>query len=215
MLGGFENLPGHMQFWDKNKLKKMGDAQHHSARIFEWSPDGRSFVTAVVHPFRRVDNKVCVWKYNGELLYEESAPELYQALYRPALDGVYPDRPQSPAKKAPAVAAVSTDAASSSASSAAGASAAAPPAAAKPAPSGGAAPKSYVPPHMRNAANAAERVKITAISGPVAAPRRIERPVTAKAVPEPPVAAKPANLPVGMAMPVGMAAPAPQAGKKK
>jgi translation initiation factor 2A len=32
MLGGFANLAGHMQFWDKNKLKKMGEAQHHSAR---------------------------------------------------------------------------------------------------------------------------------------------------------------------------------------
>jgi hypothetical protein len=48
----------------------MGDAQHHSARVFEWASDGRSFVTGVVHPYRRVDNKLCVWKYTGELMYE-------------------------------------------------------------------------------------------------------------------------------------------------
>jgi hypothetical protein len=159
----------------------MGDAQHHSARVFEWASDGRSFVTGVVHPYRRVDNKLCVWKYTGEMMYEEAATELYQCVYRPMPDGHYPDRPQSPKRKEKeadaADAAASSSAAGASSSSAPSAGAATAVAAAKPAAAATAALKgAYVPPHMRNQAGAAERVKIDAMAGPVSAPRRLERP---------------------------------------
>jgi translation initiation factor 2A len=127
-LGGFGNLSGAMVFWDVNKKAKIGECQDpDGAKSFEWAPDSRSFTTAVLRPWRRVDNGYKVWSYAGEPLHSFKIEKLYQVEYRRAVDGVYPDRPISPrvqkmSKKIAAGTAPSSR------------------------------PSAYVPPHLRNRA---------------------------------------------------------------
>ncbi|KAI9916732.1 hypothetical protein PsorP6_016965 [Peronosclerospora sorghi] len=96
-LAGFGNLRGDMDFWDRNKLKKMGSATSNSATTFAWSPDSRYFVTATTFPRLRVDNGFKIFRYDGTgPIYQENHPELYDLKFRPAAPDTYPNRPQSP-----------------------------------------------------------------------------------------------------------------------
>lgn len=96
-LAGFGNLAGEMDFWDKNKLKLMGSCQDmNGAKSFEFTPCGRYFITGVLWPKRRVDNGFKVWTYYGELVYHEPIERLAQVAIRPALAGVFPNKPMSP-----------------------------------------------------------------------------------------------------------------------
>ena len=45
------------------------------------------------HPFPPFASQI--WSYNGLLMHQLERKELYQASWRPAADGVYPDRKQS------------------------------------------------------------------------------------------------------------------------
>ncbi|CAK4712508.1 hypothetical protein LEN26_003295 [Aphanomyces euteiches] len=106
-LAGFGNLPGNMDFWDRNKLKKLGSTKSECATCNGWSPDSRYFATATTHPRVRVDNGFKIFKYDGTgPVVSEARPELYDLQFRPAATGVYPNRPASPrSKDAEAVAA--------------------------------------------------------------------------------------------------------------
>lgn len=99
-IAGFGNLRGDMDFWERNKLKKMGSANANSATTFAWSPDSRYFFTATTFPRLRVDNGFKVFRYDGTgPIYHEDRAELYDLKFRPALPGYYPNRPQSPRRK--------------------------------------------------------------------------------------------------------------------
>jgi translation initiation factor 2A len=99
-IAGFGNLRGDMDFWDRNKLKKMGSANSNAATSHTWSPDSRYFLTATTFPRLRVDNGFKVFKYDGSgPIHQEDRAELYELQFRPALPDVYPNRPQSPRKK--------------------------------------------------------------------------------------------------------------------
>ncbi|KAJ0411399.1 hypothetical protein ATCC90586_004385 [Pythium insidiosum] len=99
-IAGFGNLRGDMDFWDRNKLKKMGSANSNSATTFTWSPDSRYFVTATTFPRLRVDNGFKVFRYDGTgPIHQEDRGELHDLKFRPALPDVYPNRPQSPRRK--------------------------------------------------------------------------------------------------------------------
>lgn len=138
-IAGFGNLRGDMDFWERNKLKKMGSSNSNSATCFAWSPDSRYFFTATTFPRLRVDNGFKVFKYDGTgPIYQEDRAELYDMKFRPALPGYYPNRPQSPRRK---------DA------DAAAAAAAAPPAPAK--------PQAYRPPNSTGALAAMMRSEET------------------------------------------------------
>ncbi|KAF1322201.1 Eukaryotic translation initiation factor 2a, partial [Globisporangium splendens] len=99
-IAGFGNLRGDMDFWERNKLKKMGSANSNSATTFAWSPDSRYFFTATTFPRLRVDNGFKVFRYDGTgPIYQEDRTELYDMKFRPATPGYYPNRPQSPRRK--------------------------------------------------------------------------------------------------------------------
>uniref|UniRef100_A0A7S2W6T5 Eukaryotic translation initiation factor 2A n=1 Tax=Rhizochromulina marina TaxID=1034831 RepID=A0A7S2W6T5_9STRA len=99
-LAGFGNLAGDMDFWDVNKQKKMGSNTAHCAVGFGWSPDSRFFMTATLAPRMNVDNGVKIFRYNGAgPIFELPQTQLFDAKWRPALPGVYPDRPQSPTRR--------------------------------------------------------------------------------------------------------------------
>eukprot|EP00808_Paulinella_micropora_P013414 g18530.t1 len=96
-LGGFGNIPGNMQFWDKNKGKLMGEGRDiNSPTTFEWTPDGRHFVTATLNRRMKVDNGFKVFTYFGEQEGHVKFERLWEVCIRKALPGVYQDKPQSP-----------------------------------------------------------------------------------------------------------------------
>jgi len=128
-LAGVGNLAGHIEIWDKTKLLRLGAFQDRdSPRVLEFTPCGRYFYTATIFPHLRVGNQMKIWTYYGKLLYQERFEQLRECIARPVTYGVYPERPPSPdiLKKAQE-------------------EATAPP----PAP----VSRTYVPPHLRNAAN--------------------------------------------------------------
>ncbi|CAH0480102.1 unnamed protein product [Peronospora belbahrii] len=99
-LAGFGNLRGDMDFWERNKLKKMGSATSNSATTFAWSPDSRYFATATTFPRLRVDNGFKIFRYDGTgPVHQEERGELYDLKFRPAAQNTYPNRPQSPKRK--------------------------------------------------------------------------------------------------------------------
>jgi translation initiation factor 2A len=100
VIAGFGNLAGDADFWDTNKLKKMGSTNLSCTVKYGWSPDSRYFMTATTHPRLRVDNNVKIYRYNGDgPLCTKDEGELYDAQWVPAAPGVHPDRPQSPGRK--------------------------------------------------------------------------------------------------------------------
>jgi translation initiation factor 2A len=147
MLGGFGNLAGELEFWDSFKFKLLGRGiDRDGAKSYEWTPDGRAFITASLRPWRRVDNGYKVWSYAGDLLYQEKYDELYQVVPQPAAPGVYPNRPVSPRRKAMAAAA---------------------PAAAP------AKPSAYIPPHLRAQGATAPSTIMQRQPEQVSAPRKL------------------------------------------
>ncbi|MEW5320441.1 MAG: hypothetical protein WDW38_011515 [Sanguina aurantia] len=97
-VAGFGNLPGDILFYDKKTsgvMKQMG-AVRSPAVTGDWSPDGRHFLVATTAPRLRVDNGFKVFTYYGEQVSSQAVPVLYQASWRPAPEGTYTDRPQSP-----------------------------------------------------------------------------------------------------------------------
>jgi len=102
VLAGFGNLAGEMDFWDRNKQKLMGRNTSHCSVGYGWSPCGRYFMTASLAPRMNVDNVVKLFKYNGagplrKAEFEDAT--LFEACFRPAAAGVFPDRPATPLRK--------------------------------------------------------------------------------------------------------------------
>merc|ERR1740124_640883 len=55
-IAGFGNLSGELSFWDRKTLKCLGTVEAHMTVSYEWSPDSRHFLTAILFPRLRVDN---------------------------------------------------------------------------------------------------------------------------------------------------------------
>jgi translation initiation factor 2A len=109
-----------MTFWDRNKLKPnpqydpatgLAKQPEHKAGCtvgYGWSPDSRLFGVSTTTPRMNVDNGIRLFRYNG--VEVSNVPwdnanykpdRLLETVFVPAPEGVYPDRPQSPAPKAP------------------------------------------------------------------------------------------------------------------
>lgn len=121
-LGGFGNLAGGMDFYDKNKLKAIPQydpvtgadlgTRGNTASCavgYGWSPSSRYFMVSTTSPRMNVDNGVRLYKYNGLEIRDKSIiswdnsrfdPDLLLAAeFVPASSDEYPDRPQSPPPK--------------------------------------------------------------------------------------------------------------------
>ena len=164
-LGGFGNLAGGMDFWDRNKLKKIPQYNPSTgadlgttgntascAVGYGWSPSSRYFLVSTTTPRMNVDNGVQLYKYNGLEVTGDSTlvswnnddfkpDQLLAAEFVPAPDGEYPDRPQTPPRKRPVEESTDAEGCAASTSKPAGA-----PASAYVPPAG-----RYVPPAARKA----------------------------------------------------------------
>jgi len=122
-LGGFGNLAGGMDFYDRNKLKKIPQFDPNGANLgangntaqcavgYGWSPSSRFFMVSTTTPRMNVDNGVRLYKYNGLEICDKSIiswdnedfkpNQLLAAEFVPASTGAYPDRPQTPPPRRP------------------------------------------------------------------------------------------------------------------
>ena len=82
-LGGFGNLRGTLDIFDRRSLAKVTTIDAENASFCQWSPDGRFILTATLSPRLRVDNGIKIWHCSGGLMHIESIDELYQASWRP------------------------------------------------------------------------------------------------------------------------------------
>lgn len=138
MVGGFGQLLGDTDFWDKPGKQPLGSTRMECCVVSSFGPDGRSFLTATTAPRMRVDNKIQLFDYVGNNLHTLPFEELYMASWRPRpRGGAFQDRPPSPGRE---------KSASASLPKAAGGYPAA-----KSAAKAAAKPKAYVPPGARGA----------------------------------------------------------------
>ena len=96
VAGGFGNLPGDIDVWDKNKALCLSTVRIPCTVICEWGPDGRHFVSASTFPRMRVDNFAQVVNYDGTTVAKlTDFAELYACKWRPTHEG-FEDTPPSP-----------------------------------------------------------------------------------------------------------------------
>jgi len=102
VLGGYGQLLGDTDFWDKPGKQLMGSRRMECCVVSGWAPDGRHFLTATTAPRMRVDNKIELFDYLGAPLGKLEYDELLLAGWRPRPRGAFQDRPPSPGRSAPA-----------------------------------------------------------------------------------------------------------------
>jgi len=109
LLGGFGNLAGKIDIYDRRSLTKISTIDASNASHCEWSADGKFILTATLSPRLRVDNGIKIWYLLGQLVHAQECEELYQASWRPALPDAVPPFPSvippAPAPSAQATAA--------------------------------------------------------------------------------------------------------------
>jgi translation initiation factor 2A len=93
LLGGFGNLAGKIDVYDRRSLSKISTIDASNASRCEWSPDGKFILAATLSPRLRVDNGIKVWYLLGQLVHIQDCEELYQASWRPALIDAVPPFP--------------------------------------------------------------------------------------------------------------------------
>mmetsp|Transcript_81891 Transcript_81891/g.210975 ORF Transcript_81891/g.210975 Transcript_81891/m.210975 type:complete len:635 (+) Transcript_81891:177-2081(+) len=101
-LGGYGQLLGDTDFWDKPGKKLLGTTRLECCVVSGWAPDGRHFLAATTSPRMRVDNKIVMYDYCGQLLETVQFEELLMAGWRPRPRGAFQDRPPSPGRDKPA-----------------------------------------------------------------------------------------------------------------
>ncbi len=91
-LAGFGNLAGKIDIYDRRTLSKVCEIDAPNTSYCEWSPDGRSLLTATLSPRLRVDNGIKIWHCTGPLLHVHLVEELYQVgglITRPFHNSLY------------------------------------------------------------------------------------------------------------------------------
>lgn len=92
LLGGFGNLVGAIEIWNKDTLSIIGKNKAHCTVFCEWSPDGSQIMTAVTHPRVRVENEVKQFSYYGKKLQHrhiDDSNALYFACWLPQKSANY------------------------------------------------------------------------------------------------------------------------------
>lgn len=101
-LAGFGNLAGEMDFYDLQRLKKLGSNVSHCATNYGWSPDSRFFMTATLAPRMNVDNGFKLFKYNGVgPVLHQPIDRAFEVVWQPVASPseVFPNRGPSPVRR--------------------------------------------------------------------------------------------------------------------
>ncbi|EGF84373.1 hypothetical protein BATDEDRAFT_18651 [Batrachochytrium dendrobatidis JAM81] len=108
-IGGFGNLAGDMDIWDRRSFKKMCTIKASNSSSCDWAPDGKHIMTSTLYKRLKVDNGIKIWHYTGALVHQVQVKEMHQTSWMPASRDLWPDRaslsppPPSIASCAPAV----------------------------------------------------------------------------------------------------------------
>ncbi|KAG6849912.1 hypothetical protein H0H93_003780 [Arthromyces matolae] len=103
LLAGFGNLAGKINIHDRRTLRNVCTIDAPNTSYCEWSPDGRTLLTATLSPRLRVDNGVKIWHCTGPLLHVQPGEEWYQVAWRPTpIDSLPPFGQHLPNAPAPA-----------------------------------------------------------------------------------------------------------------
>lgn len=110
-LGGFGNLAGKIDIFDRRTLNKVTTIDAPNTSHCEWSGDGRTLLTATLSPRLRVDNGIRIWHCSGRLLHVHLIDELYQASFKRTANARVPAFPaQLPAAPTPSESVVAHEA---------------------------------------------------------------------------------------------------------
>ena len=89
VLSNFDNIAGHLEFWNVDENLSMATAEHFMCNVVEWDPSGRQVCTAVCMPIGqgslRYDME-CGYQirtFQGTMVKKEQMKEFYQVLWRP------------------------------------------------------------------------------------------------------------------------------------
>ncbi|EER10240.1 conserved hypothetical protein [Perkinsus marinus ATCC 50983] len=96
LSGGFGNLPGEADVWDKEKHIKLATMSLPCTVLSDWGADGRTLLTASIAPRMRVDNHIKLHNYDGKQTLEIPFDELYYAGWRPMDSSLFEDLAPSP-----------------------------------------------------------------------------------------------------------------------
>ncbi|KAG5735456.1 Eukaryotic translation initiation factor 2A [Termitomyces sp. T112] len=103
LVAGFGNLAGKIDIFDRRTLRQVCTIDAPNTSFCEWSPDGRTLLTATLSPRLRVDNGVKIWHCTGPLLHVQPGEEWYQVAWRPTPIDALPQFGQNlPSAPAPA-----------------------------------------------------------------------------------------------------------------
>lgn len=101
VVAGFGQLVGDVDFWDKPGKKILGSTRMECCVLSSFAPDGRTFMGATIAPRMRVDNKIVLYDYVGQMIGTMEFKELLSAGWRPRPRGAFNDRPPSPGRQKP------------------------------------------------------------------------------------------------------------------
>jgi len=93
--GAFGSLGGDMDFWDisKQEIALVGRANAFTSSYHAWCPNNKYFLACICSPRMKVDNGMKILNYYGELMFQQSIPDLYKIEWRPLPSSLYPVEP--------------------------------------------------------------------------------------------------------------------------
>ncbi|KAL2915828.1 hypothetical protein HK105_204529 [Polyrhizophydium stewartii] len=91
-IGGFGNLAGDMDVWDRRTLKKLATIHASNSSSCDWSPDGRHIMTSTLYRRLKVDNGIKIWHFTGVLVHKVDVKEMYETAWKFDPSSLWPDR---------------------------------------------------------------------------------------------------------------------------
>lgn len=90
-IGGFGNLAGEMDIWDRKTFKKLATIHAANSSSQEWCPDGKHIMTSTLYKRLKVDNGIKIWHYTGVLVHAVDVKEMYQVGWRSSRAEEWPE----------------------------------------------------------------------------------------------------------------------------
>merc|ERR1712048_726962 len=99
ILGGFENLIGDIDFWDRfaSPAELVGKTRYECCVGCQWSADGKYLLGCTTSPRMRVDNRIQIYDYVGNQVHVQKFKELYDVSWRP-MPGAFQECPRTPGR---------------------------------------------------------------------------------------------------------------------
>ncbi|KAI8923961.1 eukaryotic translation initiation factor eIF2A-domain-containing protein [Entophlyctis helioformis] len=91
-IGGFGNLAGEMDVWDRKTFKKVATIHASNSSSCDWAPDGKHIMTSTLYRRLKVDNGIKFWHYTGVLVNKVDVKEMHQTSWKADPRELWPER---------------------------------------------------------------------------------------------------------------------------